>query len=50
MVKTIKNIMVEIKKDNELKRNLRNNNQENIFINIRKLFKITYKINKIKVV
>ena len=42
--------MVEIKKDNKLKGNLKNKDQENAFINIKKLSKITYKINKIKTV
>ena len=42
--------MVKIKKDNKLKGNLGNKDQENTFIDIRKLSKITYKINKIKVV
>ena len=42
--------MVEIEKDDKLKRNLENKNWENAFINIKKLSKITYKINKIKAV
>ena len=42
--------MVEIKKDNKPKENLENKDWETAFINIRKLFKITYKINKIKAV
>ena len=42
--------MVEIKKDNKLKGNLGNKDQENAFIDIRKLSKIIYKINKIKAV
>ena len=50
MVKTTKNIIVKIKKDNKLKGNLKNNNWENAFTNIKKLFKITYKIDKIKAV
>ena len=41
--------MVEIKKDNKLKGNLKNKDWENAFIDIRKLSKITYKINKIKI-
>ena len=41
---------MEIKKDRELKGNLKSKEQENAFIDIRKLFKITYKINKIKIV
>ena len=50
VVKTVKNTIVKIKKDDKLKGNLRNKNQKNAFINIRKLSKITYKINKIKAV
>ena len=50
MVKAVKNTIVEIEKDNKVKGNLENNNWENIFIDIKKLFKITYKINKIKAV
>jgi hypothetical protein len=46
----VKNAMVEIKKDDEFKGNLGNKDWENAFIDIRKLSKITYKINKIKVV
>ena len=42
--------MVEIKKDNELKGNLENKDWENAFADIRKLSKITYKINKTKAV
>ena len=42
--------MVEIKKNDELKGNLGNKDQKNAFIDIRKLSKITYKINKIKAV
>ena len=42
--------MVEIKKNNKLKGNLGNKDWENAFIDIRKLFKITYKINKTKAV
>ena len=50
MVKAVKNTIVEIKKDNKLKGNLGNIDWENAFIDIRKLSKITYKINKIKAV
>ena len=50
IIKAIKNAIVKIKKDNKLKGNLRNKDQENAFIDIRKLSKITYKINKIKVI
>ena len=46
----MKNIIVEIKKDNKLKGNLKNKNWKNTFVNIKKLSKITHKINKIKVV
>ena len=42
--------MVEIKKDNKLKGNLGNKDWENAFVDIKKLSKITYKINKIKAV
>ena len=42
--------MVKIKKDNKFKGNLKNKNWENAFINIKKLSKIIYKINKIKAV
>ena len=42
--------MVKIKKVNKLKGNLGNKNWENAFANIKKLCKITYKINKIKAV
>ena len=50
MVKAIKNAIIEIKKDRELKGNLESKEQENAFIDIRKLSKITYRINKIKAV
>ena len=50
VVKAIKNAMVEIKKDNKLKGNLGNKDQKNTFADIKKLSKITYKINKIKAV
>ena len=50
MVKAAKNAIVEIEKDNKLKGNLGNKDWENTFTDIRKLSKITYKINKIKVV
>ena len=50
IVKAAKNAIVEIEKDNELKGNLGNKDWENAFVDIRKLFKITYKIDKIKVV
>ena len=50
IVKAIKNAMVEIKKNNKLKGNLGNKDQENAFADIKKLSKITYKINKIKAV
>jgi len=50
VVKAAKNAIIEIKKDGELKGNLKNKKWENAFIDIRKLSKITYKINKIKTV
>ena len=50
IIKAAKNAIVEIKKDNKLKGNLENKNWENAFADIRKLSKITYKINKIKAV
>ena len=50
VVKAVKNVMIKIKKDNKLKGNLGNNDQENAFTDIKKLFKITYKINKTKAV
>ena len=48
VVKTTKNAIVEIEKDNEFKGNLRNKDQENAFMDIKKLSKITYKIDEIK--
>ena len=42
--------MVKIKKDDELKGNLGNKDWENAFVDIKKLSKITYKIDKIKAV
>ena len=50
VVKAVKNTIVKIKKNNKLKGNLGNKDQENTFINIKKLFKIIYKINKIKAI
>ena len=50
MVKAIKNVMIKIKKNREFKGSLKSKNWENAFADIRKLFKITYKINKIKAV
>ena len=50
IVKAAKNAIVEIKKDDELKGNLGNNDWENAFADIRKLSKITHKINEIKAV
>jgi len=50
MVEAAKNVMIEIEKDGELKGNLESKYWENTFVNIRKLFKIIYKINKIKAV
>ena len=43
-------MIVEIEKDDKFKRNLGNKDWENAFMDIRKLSKITYKINKIKAV
>ena len=42
--------MIKIKKNRELKGNLESKEWENAFADIRKPFKITYKINKIKAV
>ena len=43
-------MIVKIKKDNKLKGNLGNKDWENDFVDIKKLSKITYKIDDIKVV
>ena len=48
MVKAAKNVIIKIKKDNKLKESLGNKKWDNAFIDIRKLSKITYKVNKIK--
>jgi hypothetical protein len=50
MVKATKNAIIEIEKDSEFRESLGNKEWDNAFINIRKLFKITYKVNKIKTV
>ena len=50
IIKAAKNAIIKIEKDGEFKRNLKNKKWENAFTDIRKLFKIIYKINKIKVV
>ena len=50
MVEAAKNTIIKIKKDRELKGSLKSKDWENTFVDIRKLFKITYKINKIKAV
>jgi len=50
MVKAAKNVIIKIKKDGELKRSLGSKEWENTFADIRKLSKITYKINEIKAV
>ena len=50
MVKATKNAIIEIKKDSELKESLRNKKWDNAFIDIKKLSKITYKVDKIKTV
>ena len=42
--------MVKIEKDNKFKGNLGNKDWENAFADIKKLSKVTYKINKIKAV
>ena len=43
-------MIIKIEKDREFKGNLESKDWENAFIDIKKLFKITYKINKIKAV
>jgi len=50
MVKAIKNAIIKIKKNREFKGNLKSKKWENAFADIRKLFKIIYKINEIKAV
>ena len=50
MVKAIKNAIIEIKKNREFKKNLKSKKQKNAFANIKKLSKITYKIDEIKIV
>jgi len=50
VVKAIKNVIIKIKKDSEFKRSLKSKEWDNAFVDIRKLFKITYKVNKIKTV
>ena len=50
MVKAVKNAIIKIKKDSELKESLKNKKQDNAFTDIKKLSKITYKVNKIKTV
>ena len=50
MVKAVKNTMIKIKKDSKLKESLKNKKWDNAFTDIKKLSKITYKINKIKIV
>jgi len=42
--------MIEIKKDSELKGSLGSKEWDNAFADIRKLFKITYKVDEIKIV
>jgi len=46
----VKNAIIKNKKDGEFKGNLESKKWENSFVDIRKLFKIIYKINKIKAV
>ena len=50
VVKTVKNTIIKIEKNNKFKGNLGNKNWENAFMDIKKLFKITYKIDEIKAV
>jgi hypothetical protein len=50
VVEAAKNAMIEIEKDGELKGNLESKEWENAFADIRKLSKITHKIDKIKTV
>ena len=50
MVNAVKNAIIKIKKDSKLKESLGNKEWNNAFIDIKKLFKITYKVNKIKTV
>ena len=50
MVKAVKNAIVKIEKDNKFKRSLKNKKWNNTFTDIKKLFKITYKVNEIKIV
>ena len=50
VVKTAKNVIIEIEKDSKLKESLKNKEWDNTFIDIKKLSKIIYKVNKIKIV
>ena len=50
MVKAIKNAIIKIEKNSKLKESLGNKKWDNDFIDIKKLFKIIYKVNKIKIV
>ena len=50
VVEAAKNAMIEIEKDGELKGNLESKEWENAFADIRKLSKITHKIDEIKTV
>jgi len=50
MVKVIKNAIIEIKKNSKFKGSLESKKWDNAFTDIKKLFKITYKVNKIKMV
>ena len=50
MVKAVKNAIIKIKQDSKLKESLKNKKWNNTFIDIKKLFKIIYKVNKIKTV
>jgi len=50
VVKAAKNAIIKIEKDSELKKSLGNKKWDNAFADIRKLSKITYKVNKIRTV
>ena len=49
VVKAAKNAIIEIEKNSELKESLGNKEQNNAFVDIRKLSKTTCKVNKIKI-
>jgi len=50
MVKVAKNIIIKIKKNSKFKGSLKSKEWDNAFADIRKLFKIIYKVNKIKII